>query len=190
MDQPRPDETGTTAPPRAGALARLFRRLAGRTDGAAAVEFAFVSLPFLAMLFAILETAMIFFVGQMLDSATAQISRQIRTGQAHQAGWTSARMSQLICDNMVGVSGCASKLRLDVRTYDSFGAVNLGSPLDEDGNFQNLQFNMGATSQIVVVRAYYTWPSFFDLLQTTNNSLANGDRLLASVVAFRNEPFN
>ena len=37
-------------------------------DGAAAVEFALVAAPFLAMVFAIMETAIVFFAGQALET--------------------------------------------------------------------------------------------------------------------------
>lgn len=172
-----------TASPRRG-----VRRLFAAKDGATAVEFAMVAVPFFALLFAIIETALIFFVGQMLDSSTAQVARQIRTGQAQQTGMSQARMAEEICAGMVNMSDCASNLRLDVRSYNNFNAAVLASPVNEDGEFEGLQFNIGTSSQIVVVRAFYTWPAFFRILPT-QGSLANGDRLLASVAAFRNEPF-
>ena len=46
------------------APARCIASFARRQEGAAAVEFAFVALPFFALLFAILETALVFFAGQ------------------------------------------------------------------------------------------------------------------------------
>ena len=66
------------------ALGRCLRRFARRQDGAAAVEFAFIAVPFLALLFAILETALVFFAGQSLESAVADTGRLIMTGQAQQ----------------------------------------------------------------------------------------------------------
>ena len=68
-----------------GALARRFVR---QQDGAAAVEFALVAAPFLALTFAILETAMVFFAGQTLEAAAADAGRLIMTGQAQNAGYT------------------------------------------------------------------------------------------------------
>ena len=54
-----------------GVLARLLLRFGKRDEGAAAVEFAIVAAPFIAMLFAILETALVFFAGQTLETAAA-----------------------------------------------------------------------------------------------------------------------
>ena len=54
--------------------------------GAAAVEFALVAPPFLALLFAILELALVFFASQALETVTQDSSRLIMTGQAQTAG--------------------------------------------------------------------------------------------------------
>src|SRR5712692_11686541 len=48
--------------------ARTARRLIKQQDGAAAVEFALVAAPFLALVFAIMETAVVFFAGQALET--------------------------------------------------------------------------------------------------------------------------
>lgn len=168
--------------------ARGVRRLLAARDGATAIEFALVSLPFFGLLFAIIETGLIFFVGQMLDSSTSDVARLIRTGQAQQSGMTEQQMKDEICSGMANLVNCQSNLRIDVRTYTSFGSVSLASPLDGSGNFQAMQFDVGGASDIVVVRAFYTWPTFVTLLPTSSD-LPSGDRLLASVSAFRNEPF-
>jgi Flp pilus assembly pilin Flp len=65
---------------------RILRRFARKDDGAAAIEFAMVAAPFLALVFAILETAIVFFAGQVLETATADSARLIMTGQAQKAG--------------------------------------------------------------------------------------------------------
>jgi Flp pilus assembly protein TadG len=166
----------------------LFGRLRRSEDGMATVEFALVSIPFFLLLFAILETALTFFVGQLLDASTAQVARLIRTGQAHQSAITSAQMSEQICEGMIGISNCSDRLALDVRSYNSFGTIDLTNPMNEDGEFVGLQYNIGASGQIVVVRAYFTWPIFFKLL-TPSSATPKGERLLGAVAAFRNEPF-
>ena len=47
----------------------IVRRFIRQQDGATAVEFAMVAAPFLAMMFAIIETALVFFAGQALETA-------------------------------------------------------------------------------------------------------------------------
>ena len=56
---------------------RRFRR---DHSGATAVEFGLLALPFIAVMFAVLETALAFFAGATLETATANAARLIRTG--------------------------------------------------------------------------------------------------------------
>jgi Flp pilus assembly protein TadG len=48
-----------------------WARLASCKDGSAAVEFGLIAAPFIALLFAIMETAIVFFAGQTLETAVA-----------------------------------------------------------------------------------------------------------------------
>jgi Flp pilus assembly protein TadG len=52
-------------------------RLLRQQGGAAAVEFDLVAAPFLALVFAIIETAIVFFAGQALETAASDSSRLI-----------------------------------------------------------------------------------------------------------------
>ena len=67
---------------RSGAGRLLFRRFRRSQDGAAAVEFAFVAVPFFALLFAIFETALMFWTNQVLEESLSQVSRSLVTGQS------------------------------------------------------------------------------------------------------------
>ena len=69
---------------------RSARRFARAEEAAAAVEFALVAAPFLALIFAIMETALVFFAGQTLEATATEAGRMIMTGQAQTAGYTSA----------------------------------------------------------------------------------------------------
>ena len=67
------------------ALPRCAQRFVRHQRGSAAIEFGFVAIPFLALTFAIIETALVFFAGQTLEAAAASASRLIMTGQAQSA---------------------------------------------------------------------------------------------------------
>jgi Flp pilus assembly pilin Flp len=66
-------------------IERVARRLLRREDGVAAVEFALVAAPFLALMFAIIETALVFFTRQCLETVVADSSRLIMAGQVQTA---------------------------------------------------------------------------------------------------------
>ena len=113
---------------RARAMGRLrnFRRA---NDGATAIEFALLALPFCVLLFSILELAIIFFITAALDHGTAQAARQIRTGEL-QASETS-KTAQLkafrdrICEEMAGLADCDTRLRVDLVSDVSFTTATL-----------------------------------------------------------------
>lgn len=109
--------------------ARIARRFVRRQDGAAAVEFALVAAPFLALTFAILETAFVFFAGQTLEATAADPARLIMTGQAQTAGYSKADFKTAVCSRVFGLFDCANGMNVDVKTYSNFAIVNNTPPV-------------------------------------------------------------
>src|SRR5882757_9920310 len=109
--------------------ARLARRFVRQQDGAAAVEFALVAAPFLALVFALLETAFVFFASQTLEATAADAARLIMTGQAKNSGFSQADFKTAVCARVYGLFDCANGMTIDVKTYASFAAVNNTSPV-------------------------------------------------------------
>ena len=101
-----------------------MRRFAQAQDGAAAVEFGLVAAPFLALMFAIMETAIVFFAGQALETAVADSARLIMTGQAQTQGFDQAQFKNAVCAKIYGLFDCANGVYVDVKTYSSFGSVD------------------------------------------------------------------
>ena len=185
------------APARRLLPGRLVRRFARAEDAAAAVEFALVAAPFLALLFAILETALVFFAGQSLEAAASNAGRLIMTGQAQSAGYTSAATfkSSVVCPGTGTILGSSSlfdcsKIQIDVKTYTDFASINTAAPIT-NGQLDTSQlcFAPGTAGSIEVVRFYYEWPIYLSLLNNNLGSLSNGSRLLVATAVFRNEPF-
>ena len=167
------------------------RRIVRDQGGATTVEFAMVAAPFLAMVFAIMETALVFFAGQTLETAGAESARLIMTGQAQTQGFDQAKFKQAVCARIYGLFDCAGGLYVDVKNYSSFAAVNNAKPLDSSGNLQTASFGYapGGPCQIVVVRLMYQWPVYVSLLGLNLADSAGSKRLLISTTAFRNEPY-
>jgi Flp pilus assembly protein TadG len=162
------------------------RRLVRREDGATAVEFGLLALPFFGLMFAIIETALVFFAGQTLETATADASRLIMTGQAQMQNFDQAKFKEAICARIFGLFDCNNGIKMDVRTAASFTAADLNKPLDDNGNLKNdLTFQPGNAGDIVIVRVTYEWPIQIALL----SNMAGGKRLLMATAAFRNEPY-
>jgi len=180
----------SSAVSRLSALATA-RRLARREDGAAAVEFALVAAPFLALLFAIIETALIFFANQTLETTVADASRLIMTGQAQNQSFDQTKFQNAVCARVSTLFNCSS-IMVDVRTYTNFSSTNTSMPIDQNGNLQNnFTYQPGTAGDIVVVRLMYQWPVYVSLLGLSKSlsNMSNGQDLMMATAAFRNEPY-
>src|SRR5436853_581515 len=183
---------GTKRLTRAGMMnTRTLRRFARGEDGVAAVEFAMVAAPFLALMFAIMETALVFFASQTLETAVADSARLIMTGQSQSQSFDAAHFKTSVCSKIGGLFDCAGGLYVDVKTYSSFGSVDNSAPVDANGNLKTSSFGYtpGGPGDIVVVRLMYQWPVYASLLGFHLGNIAGNKRLLMATAAFRNEPY-
>lgn len=167
------------------------RRLAQHEEGAAAIEFGLVAAPFLALIFAIIETALVFFAGQVLETAAADSARLIMTGQAQTGGFDENKFKEEVCARIVGLFDCYNGVYVDVKSYNSFGSINITKPIDENGNLKidDFAYQPGGAGDIVVVRLVYQWPILVPLLGINLADMTGNKRLLMATVAFRNEPY-
>jgi len=171
-------------------LLRRFRRSRG---GSAAVEFALVAPVFFALLFAIIETGIVFFADQALETVTQNSARTILTGQTQNSGLTLAQFQQnVVCPQIPATLFNCNNIFIDVESYSSFENIALTSDIDSNGNFPAvpLQFNPGGPGQVVVVRMFYKWPLYVTGFGYNVSNLAGGNqRLLYGTAAFQNEPY-
>lgn len=173
-------------------LRRLVIRFGRKDDGAAAVEFALVAIPFFAIMFAIIELAFVFWAGQVLETAVNNASRLIMTGQAQKQNFDKAKFKEELCSRVLGLFNCNAGMIIDVRTSGAFASANLGKPTYK-GNGQvddtGFQYQTGGPGDIVVVRVMYEWPLIMRTFGLDLADTPSGKRLLMSTVAFRNEPY-
>jgi Flp pilus assembly protein TadG len=169
---------------------QIGHRLFVAQDASAAIEFGLVAAPFLALVFAIMETAVVFFAGQALETAVATSSRLILTGQAQTAGWSAADFKNQVCAQIYGLFNCQSGVYVNVNTFSSFSNVSMVNPVNAQGNFQNnFSYNPGGPGDIVVVQLFYQYPVYVSLLGFNLSNVNGGYRLLAASAAFRNEKY-
>lgn len=171
---------------------RTVRRLYASERASAGVEFALVGIPFFLVLFAIFETALCLWAGQVLDTATAASARLILTGQVQTKGVTKEQFKQDLCARVRGLIDCQAGVMIDVQTYQTWNQVDVGRPVDRDTGNVNVtgqRFNVGQPGSIVVVRAVYEYPILMRTFGLDLADLPSGKRLIVSTVAFQNEPF-
>jgi Flp pilus assembly protein TadG len=173
-------------------VSRSCKRYAGCTRAASAVEFAIIAAPFVALLVALLQTALVFFASRVLDETAEQASRYIFTGQAQSAGMTQTQFANYLCQKSSTLFTC-SNFMINVQNYNSFAAANTSTPtltFDSSGAVTNQwAWSPGSPGDIVIVQVMYQWPVMLGPLGFNLANLANGNRLLVSTVAFKTEPF-
>jgi Flp pilus assembly protein TadG len=176
--------------PAFASVRKALRRVRGNRRGSAAVEFALVAPVFFALLFAIIETAIVFFAGQVLETVTQDSARMIMTGQAQTGGFTQGQFKDYVCGRISVLFDCVNGIYVDVKSYPAFTNVSITDPIDGTKNFiPTMQYSPGGPGDIVVVRLFYQWPLFVTGLGYDISNLSGSKRLLAATAAFRNEPF-
>lgn len=177
----------------------VLRRFRRDQRGVTAIEFGLIGIPFFMLMFAILETALMFWTSQVLEEALTQTSRRLLTGEAltryatGSAADKTAAFKTDLCANAPGLVDC-DKLTVDVRSYASFANARTGTDESNPVSGGNLNVSgFGYTppqpSQIVVVRAVLEYPV---LLSGWNSALVNigtDKRALVATMTFRTEPF-
>ena len=153
------------------------------TRGATAVEFALVAAPFIGLLAAIIQTFLVFFAQQLLESVVQQSSRQILTGQVQSQQMTPAQFQTVVCNQVVILFNC-SGLMVDVQVATAWSSATTSAPTltyNAQGQVNNTwQFNPGNAGDIVVVRVMYLWPIFMFSSQSS--------QMIMATAAFQNEP--
>lgn len=174
-------------------IAKAFRRFRRAERGSAAVEFGLVIMPFFLLTFALAEISMIGFAQTSLDFAVAETARQIRTGEAQMGGVSEADIHEELCGELNNfiMMECDDNLFLDVNTFASFVDANENDSPIEDGEFQEdgFDYDPGAPSDIVVVRAYYRWAIMTPMFEAVFQNVSGGERILVATMMFRNEPY-
>jgi Flp pilus assembly protein TadG len=183
-----PEDRPMPSPAVSAAATRALRRFRRNRRGSAAVEFALVAPVFFALLFAIIETALVFFAGQVLETGVQDSSRLIYTSQSV----TAANFKQDLCDRVATLFSCAS-ICVEMKSYDAGTAISITDPIDGSGNFNGTcQIQLpNDPSQTVVIRAFYQWPLIVTGLgyniANINRGSSNSKRLLAATTAVRSQ---
>jgi len=178
---------------------RAVKRFRQDDSGAMGVELALVALPFFAVLFAVLESALVFWANQVLGAATADAARELYTGQFQKANISTpaeelpSRFKQEVCSRIGGLIPCSS-VRIDVRSTNSFpGGVPVPIVTKPDGT-QEVDPAFGVyeepkPTEVALVRVIVEYPVLVPLMEAMKGSLSGNKRLLMSSAAFRTEKY-
>src|SRR3546814_18342251 len=125
-----------------------------------------------------------FFASSVIEGATKEAARQIRTGQIQGAADPMTTCRNELCDGLYNVIDC-SKVLFHVQTFPSFETVSMPLELAEDGEVINTTFAPGRSGAGTVVRSMYRW-RFVTPIFAEVHPPALGSNMLISPVALPN----
>ena len=184
---PAPQEWGADAGDGQVALKRFLRN----NRGAAAVEFALLVIPFITLALGGVQTAVVFFMDQVMETAAKQAARQLMTGAAQTAAMDQTAFRQAVC-NLATSFTCAN-LMVDVQSGSSFSGINT-APITltyngQGGVSNTFSYSPGGPGDIVILRVMYNWPIFGGPFAPLLANQPNGSRLLVATMVWKNEPY-
>jgi Flp pilus assembly protein TadG len=188
---------------------RIFRRLAGDSIGAIAIEMAVIGPAFFLLLLTILDLGLLLADQSLLEGAARDAARLIRTGQVQSATSPITTFQNLLCSDMGPVmttAQCTANIIFEVQTFTSFGSVSFTPCVrnnnDTTGTGTQCSFTPGNGGDIIGVKASYNRPFIIPWVgaclsggtcwagqHTSGSSTGTGSVSLVSTVIFRNEPF-
>ncbi|WP_242098302.1 TadE/TadG family type IV pilus assembly protein [Sphingomonas sp. CROZ-RG-20F-R02-07] len=193
-----------SAAQRSGKPRRGWRSIVPARDGATIIEFALVVTPFFAVLMAILQTSLIYFSQEALETSVEAAARSVVTGKAQAADATGSssgmspaqlqtRFRNAACATLPGYMSCA-KLLVDVRSATSWNAMDTSMPtitFDANGNPNNtLSYSLGSQGAVVLVRLMYLWPIQAAPMQLGLVNVGNGQRLIVATSVAKTESYS
>ena len=172
----------------------LLKRFRRSRRASSAVEFALIAPMFFAMLFALFETALIFFAGQVLENGIQDSGRLIYTDQAQNASMSQSAFKTDLCNRVSQLFSCGG-INIDVQSYPPGTVIPTSAPYDANGNpTATMAWNVPAPNSrsTVVIRAFYQWPLVVTQLgyniANVNRNMSDSKRLMVATAAFRVEP--
>ncbi len=168
---------------------RACRFLWSDKSGAVALEFAIIAAPLAALMVAILQTSLVFFVQQNLESVAEESARQLITGEVQKAGKSSTDFNNLVCSKLPTFMKCSNVI-VDVQTITNFSDADISAltpTFDSKGKPSNTKYLPGGPGSINVLRIMYIWnvgagPFNFDL-----STMSGQRRLLVATAVFKTE---
>ncbi len=174
-----------------------FKRFGAATEGATAMEFGLVAIPFFFFIFMLTGFALYFFTMNSLDKGVDTVSREIRTGQAQKANMTVKDFKDKVCLYSGNWIDC-NKASVFVDKPNDWSSLQQRNCFKPDGsvvtntasgNDPIAQYS-GTAGQVVLVTICYQWDFARKIpLVGVLPGIENMTKL-QTTIAFRTEPYN
>lgn len=184
---------------------RRGRSFLKNADGTVAVETALISIPFLTMMFGIINTGMFFYAINCVDRGVEDAARFVRTGEAQKGTYpggttqmTAGQFKTLVCAKASTYIDC-NKLNVRIQSATSWNAINAFTcPLS--GSLTTGAINTTDTTAIsaiagtqtakVLITVCYQWDlgKYLPFVHF-DARFADGSALIQSSTALQIEPY-
>jgi Flp pilus assembly protein TadG len=176
---------------------RRLLRLRRDQRGATAVEFAMLLTPLVGLILASLQLSLIFYAGQLLQTAAITTSRELMTGASQQASESATAFKNDVCNAPTAkLLFTCSNIMVDVQSASSYTGIGSIPPItftyNPDGSVKtptSFSYSTGAPGDVLIVRVMYNWPVIASPLMPGLANQANGDHLLVATSVFKTEPY-
>jgi Flp pilus assembly protein TadG len=193
------------------AIKSAAARLQDDEQGATAVEFAIIAMPFLTMLLGIMSVCLYFFTMLEMENAVWQVSRDIRVGKYGKGtdGYSGLDANGLpilkenvlvkkICEKLrTDTATCSSSVRVVLQSRatishsDATGSLSQPNCRSNTGDLRPAsQFDTPGATSFVVLTGCYTWAAGGKLPFLNIGNMPDGSFLIQSSFAFVNESYN
>jgi len=166
-------------------------------DGAAAIEFALVALPFLLFVLGLLGMGLYFLAGTSLEYGVEAAARKLRTGEAEKGNMSVGDFRQLVCQEAGSYIDCG-KISTIVQHASSWSGITPQPCTDASGNRvgstgssgEMINKYAGSSSEVVLVTLCYEWDlaQNFKFLKLGSKG-GSGPAIIQAATAFKSEPY-
>lgn len=150
-----------------------------------------VAVPFVIIMLGILELTLMFASSSLLQGATTEAARTIRTGQVQNAADPEDMFRDALCRQAATFMNC-DDIQYEVIKIvegDFLSAGDYEAEYDEDGNLVSSGFEPGEVSDVILVRTAYRYPLLTPFMSTALSDGHDGTYLLEATVVFQTEPY-
>lgn len=169
----------------------LLRRFKQDEQASTAVEFAIVGVPFVFMLIGLIEVSLMYTANSLLQDATADATRKIRTGQIQQSNEDPETLFRtILCDTAETFLDCAN-IQLEVLALPGgFNDATLDVPtFDEDGNLVSRGFSPGGSDDVVLIRTVYRYPLMTPFIGPLLADGGGHTKTMMTTMVIKTEPY-
>lgn len=167
-----------------------MRSIWSNEDGATAIEFSLLFIPYLVLTLGIIELSLMYTSASLLEGATNSAARMIRTGQLQQSGAEDPEQEfrDQICDYAQVLIRC-NDVVIEVQTLGSFAdAQGMQAQSNAEGKIQSRGFDAGGSNDRVLVRTSYRYTMMTPLVGAMLSG-ADGSIPFISTIVLQTEPY-